>query len=115
MPHVICDMTTSAPDGHPPPQIKARDPPFPRRMPPLSSCVFPNSAVFTTPSVKPGVKFLYFDPISALDDEHQWRWTQPLERQAMMDDALDAAGGRRPRRICDPWPHGWRLACRLQS
>ena len=49
-------------------------------------------AVFTSPSVKPGVKFLYFDPINALDEEHQWRWTQPLERQAMMDDALAAAG-----------------------
>ena len=49
-------------------------------------------AVFTSPSVKPGVKFLYFDPISALDDEHQWRWTQPIERQAMMDDAIEAAG-----------------------
>ena len=48
-------------------------------------------AVFTSPSVKPGVKFLYFDPINALDEEHQWRWTQPLERQAMMDDALTAA------------------------
>ena len=47
-------------------------------------------AVFTSPSVKPGVKFLYFDPTSALDEEHQWRWSQPLERQAMMDDAIEA-------------------------
>ena len=49
-------------------------------------------AVFTSPSVKPGVKFLYFDPIAALDEEHQWRWSQPFERQAMMDDALAATG-----------------------
>ena len=48
-------------------------------------------AVFTSPSVKPGVKFLYFDPIAALGEEYQWRWSQPLERQAMMDDAIEAA------------------------
>ena len=47
-------------------------------------------AVFTSPSVKPGAKFLYFDPVTALDEEHQWRWTQPLERQAMIGDALAA-------------------------
>jgi lysine 2,3-aminomutase len=45
-------------------------------------------AVFTSPGVKPGRKFLYFDPLSALDAEHQWRWTQPSERQAMIDQAL---------------------------
>ena len=50
-------------------------------------------AVFTSPSVKPGVKFLYFDPIASLDDEHQWRWSNPIERQAMIDDALQAADG----------------------
>jgi lysine 2,3-aminomutase len=47
-------------------------------------------AVFTSPSVRPGKKFLYFDPLASLDEEHQWRWTQPLERRAMMDDALEA-------------------------
>jgi lysine 2,3-aminomutase len=45
-------------------------------------------AVFTSPAVKPGKQFLYFDPISALDEEHQWRWTQPAERRAMIDAAL---------------------------
>jgi lysine 2,3-aminomutase len=49
-------------------------------------------AVFTSPAVKPGAKFLYFDPIASLDDAQQWRWTQPLERQAMINDALAAAG-----------------------
>ncbi|MDB6171717.1 MAG: L-lysine 2,3-aminomutase [Chthoniobacteraceae bacterium] len=47
-------------------------------------------AVFTSPSVRPGKKFLYFDPLASLDEEHQWRWSQPLERRAMMDEALDA-------------------------
>lgn len=45
-------------------------------------------AVFASPAVKPGKKFLYFDPISALDEEHRWRWTQPSERRAMIDAAL---------------------------
>ncbi len=48
-------------------------------------------AVFTSPAVKPGKKFLYFDPLGSLDEEHQWRWTQPLERRAMIDDALESA------------------------
>jgi lysine 2,3-aminomutase len=45
-------------------------------------------AVFTSPAVKPGKKFLYFDPVASLDAEHQWRWTQPCERRAMIDEAL---------------------------
>lgn len=48
-------------------------------------------AVFTSPSVKPGRQFLYFDPLSALAEAQQWRWSQPLERQAMMEEALAAA------------------------
>jgi lysine 2,3-aminomutase len=47
-------------------------------------------AVFTSPSVKPGKKFLYFDPIAGLDDRARWRWTQPAERRAMIADALGA-------------------------
>ena len=45
-------------------------------------------AVFTSPVVKPGKKFLYFDPIASLDEQHRWRWTQPAERRAMIDEAL---------------------------
>jgi lysine 2,3-aminomutase len=45
-------------------------------------------AVFKSPAVRPGKKFLYFDPLSALDEEHQWRWSQPTERRAMVDEAL---------------------------
>ena len=47
-------------------------------------------AVFTSPAVKPGKKFLYFDPIASLSPEAQWRWTQPSERRAMIDEALAA-------------------------
>lgn len=45
-------------------------------------------SVFTAPSVKPGKKFLFFDPISSLAEEARWRWTQPCERRAMIDEAL---------------------------
>ncbi len=48
-------------------------------------------AVFSSPSVKPGRKFLYFDPVNLLDEEHQWKWTQPLERKAMIREAEEAA------------------------
>ena len=48
-------------------------------------------SVFTSPSVKPGKKFLYFDPLTALDEEHCWRWSQCSERRAMIDQALAAA------------------------
>jgi len=47
-------------------------------------------AVFTSPSVRPGKNFLYFDPLEALDETHQWRWTQPAERQAMIAEALES-------------------------
>jgi lysine 2,3-aminomutase len=46
-------------------------------------------AVFLSPSVKPGKKFLYFDPIHLLDATHQWRWSVPADRRAMIDEALD--------------------------
>jgi lysine 2,3-aminomutase len=47
-------------------------------------------SVFTAPSVKPGKKFLFFDPISSLGEEARWRWTQPCERRAMIDEAQSA-------------------------
>jgi lysine 2,3-aminomutase len=47
-------------------------------------------AVFTSPAVKPGKKFLYFDPVASLDEPHRWRWSQPSERRAMIEDALAA-------------------------
>ena len=49
-------------------------------------------AVFTSPAVKPGKKFLYFDPLSSLDAEHQWRWSEPEEMRVMIDEALESVG-----------------------
>jgi lysine 2,3-aminomutase len=49
-------------------------------------------AVFTSPSVKPGVRFLYFDPLRSLDDERQLLWQLPEERRRMIEEALEAAG-----------------------
>ena len=48
-------------------------------------------AVFTSPSVKPGAYFLYFDPLRTLDAEQQQRWQIPSERRRMIDQALDSA------------------------
>lgn len=47
-------------------------------------------SVFTAPSVKPGKKFLYFDPLPSLDADAQHRWTICSERRAMIDEALAA-------------------------
>ncbi|HTG43866.1 MAG TPA: KamA family radical SAM protein [Verrucomicrobiae bacterium] len=46
-------------------------------------------AVFTSPSVKPGVRFLYFDPLRTLDKEQQERWSFPSERRVMIQSALE--------------------------
>jgi lysine 2,3-aminomutase len=48
-------------------------------------------AIFTSPSVKPGVQFLYFDPLRTLSKEQQARWHNREERRRMIDEALDAA------------------------
>ena len=48
-------------------------------------------AVFTSPSVKPGAYFLYFDPLRTLDPEQQHRWGIPAERRRMINQALDVA------------------------
>ncbi len=53
-------------------------------------------AVFTSPAVRPGQEFLYFDPVASLDEEHQWRWTQPAEREAMIAEALEEARDTEP-------------------
>src|SRR5207247_4833329 len=48
-------------------------------------------AVFTSPSVKPGVYFLYFDPLRTLEEEMQRRWQTPHERQRMIAEAQEMA------------------------
>src|SRR5205085_29119 len=48
-------------------------------------------AVFTSPSVKPGAYFLYFDPLRSLEPGVQRRWASPAERRSMIQSALVAA------------------------
>ncbi len=48
-------------------------------------------SVFTAPSVKPGQRFLYFDPVDLLGPEAQARWSDPAEQQKMIDEALEAS------------------------
>ncbi len=52
-------------------------------------------SVYTAPSVKPDKFFLYFDPVDTLSPDVQKRWHDPVEQQAMVDDALRAASVRR--------------------
>ncbi len=47
-------------------------------------------SVFTAPSVKPGQKFLYFDPLHSLTEDMRERWRDPVERRIMVDEALNA-------------------------
>jgi len=47
-------------------------------------------AVFTSPAVKPGVKFLYFDPLQTLSEGARQRWLVPAEREQIIARALDA-------------------------
>ena len=38
------------------------------------------------------MRFLYFDPIRALDQEAQIRWSIPGERKRMLNEAREATG-----------------------
>ena len=49
-------------------------------------------AVFSSPTVRPGEHFFYFDPIDCLAPEVQQRWKDTNERQSMMEEALAVAG-----------------------
>lgn len=48
-------------------------------------------SVFQSPSVKPGARYVYFDPINQLPAEGKARWADPREHQVMIDEALAAA------------------------
>jgi lysine 2,3-aminomutase len=50
-------------------------------------------AVFTSPSVKPGQWFVYFDPLLGLEPEVRERWQVPEERRVMVAEAIRSAGG----------------------
>ena len=48
-------------------------------------------ALFTSPAVRPGELFYFYDPIDTLEPEQQRRWRDPDERKAMIHSATDAA------------------------
>jgi len=56
-------------------------------------------AVFTSPSVKPGQWFVYFDPLLGLESGVRERWKHPEERRTMVSDAIRSAGGN----VREPW------------
>src|SRR5207247_4568569 len=45
-------------------------------------------SVYTSPQVKPGQYFVYFDPIDLLPPEGRTRWADPTQHQAMIDEAI---------------------------
>ena len=47
-------------------------------------------AAFTSPAVKPGVKFLYFDPLQTLSHDARLRWHNTAQREQIITSALDA-------------------------
>ncbi len=47
-------------------------------------------AVFTSPTVRPGRRFFYFDPVDTLSADARLRWQDPVVRRQMLDDALAA-------------------------
>ena len=49
-------------------------------------------SVYQAPSVKPGQRYTYFDPIDQLPPEGRARWAEPREHQVMVDEALRRAG-----------------------
>ena len=48
-------------------------------------------AVYTSPAVRPGQRFLFFDPIHELSAAAQTRWSSPDRRDHMIREALAAA------------------------
>jgi lysine 2,3-aminomutase len=47
--------------------------------------------VFTSPTVRPGQSFYYFDPIDCLTEEVQERWKDDGQRRRIMEEALEMA------------------------
>ena len=48
-------------------------------------------AIYTSPAVRPGEFFCYYDPIDKLDPIVARRWEDPAERAAMLNAALESA------------------------
>ena len=49
-------------------------------------------SVYQAPSVKPGQRYVYFDPIDLLPPEGQARWADPSEHEKMIEEALSRVG-----------------------
>lgn len=45
-------------------------------------------SVFTSPNVKKGAHYLYFDPLHALSEAARRRWEEPAEQEIMIDNAI---------------------------
>lgn len=52
-------------------------------------------SVYTSPAVKPGQLFFYFDPLDTLPAAGQARWQDPRQHELMVQEAAQAAGGAR--------------------
>jgi len=50
-------------------------------------------AVFTSPTVRPGDYFYYYDPIDTLSEEARRRWSDERERERMKAEVLEEARG----------------------
>jgi len=48
-------------------------------------------SVYTSPAVKPGELFFYYDPIDTLSESAQRRWQDPAEYELMIREAALAA------------------------
>ena len=46
-------------------------------------------AVFTSPVVRPGRRFLFFDPLHSLGPDAQVLWADPDSRAGMISEALE--------------------------
>jgi lysine 2,3-aminomutase len=51
-------------------------------------------AVYSAPSVKPGLFFMYFDPLHALSEEYRRRWKDEKHQTRMIKEALHKARAR---------------------
>ncbi|MCC6647645.1 MAG: KamA family radical SAM protein [Polyangiaceae bacterium] len=45
-------------------------------------------SVFTSPNVKKGAYYLYFDPLHSLSEAARRRWEEPAEQELMVDNAI---------------------------
>ena len=48
-------------------------------------------SVYRAPAVKEDQYFMYFDPLTSLTEAARLRWADPVKRQKMVDNALEAA------------------------